>query len=117
MVAIMKRNFMPTFEKFWKWLQKNDSLIENLGGEGQFEINASGNNGVCTPQSSMKRNPFTEDQAKKVWKRFRELSLNERLTAGRYVKGPRPHNWADCPNRNCSPWIAAAIRNFLISRI
>jgi hypothetical protein len=103
---------MPTFEQFWKWLQKNGGLIKNLGGRRHFEIKVSGKTGVCTPQISMKEHPFTEDQAKKVWKRFRELQLNERLMAGRYVDP----NWKSS-NRTCSPWIAAAIRNFLISRI
>jgi hypothetical protein len=103
---------MLTFEKFWKWLQKNSGLIKNLGGRGRFEINVSANIGICIPQSSMRRHSFTKDQAKQVWKHFLELPLNERLMAGRYVDP----NWKSS-NRTCSPWIAAAIRNFLISRI
>jgi hypothetical protein len=103
----------PTFEQIWKWLQTNDGLIENLGGRGEFEISVSGNNGVCTPQRTMNPHQFTKDQAKQVWERFRKLPFNKRLKAGQYVDP----NWPQCPNRNCSPWIAAAIRDFLISRI
>jgi hypothetical protein len=107
----------PTFKQFWKWLQTNDGPIENLGGQGEFEISVSGNNGVCTPQRTMNPHQFTKDQAKQVWERFRQLPVVEKLMAGRYVDGKRAHNWNPCPNRRCCPWIAAAIRDFLISRI
>jgi hypothetical protein len=107
----------PTFEQFWKWLQEIEGLggclIKNLGGRGKFKINVSGNEGTCTPQSKGNCHPFTKDHAKQVWERFRELPVNERLMAGRYV----PPIWEQCPNIICSPWIAAAIRDFLVSRI
>ena len=105
------------FNAFWKWLQKNGGTngypTKNLGGRGKFKIKASENNGTCTPQSSGKSYPFTKDQAEKVWGQFRNLPLNEKLMAGRYVD-PK---WPQCPNRICSPWIAASIRDFLISQI
>jgi hypothetical protein len=111
----------PTFEQFWKWLQEIEGLggclIKNLGGRGKFKINVSGNEGTCTPQSKGNCHPFTKDHAKQVWERFRKLPIDEKLMAGRYVDGERAHNFNPCPNRYCSPWIAAAIRHFLISRI
>ena len=111
-----------TFEQFWNRLLKHSSkggiLIENLGGKGKFKISVSATNGVCIPQSTNKIHWFTKVQAKQVWERFHKLQpTNQHLMAGRYVDGKYPHNWNPCPNRTCSPWIAAAIRDFLITRI
>jgi hypothetical protein len=111
----------PTFEKFWRRLLKHSHkggiLIENLGKKKEqkkFKISVSVTNGVCIPQATNKIHWFTKVQAKQVWKRFHVLQpTNQHLMAGRYVDGKRPHNWNPCPNRSCSPWIAAAIRDFL----
>jgi len=116
------KDFMkPTFEKFWKWLLKHSGkggiLIGNLGGKGKFKISVSATNGVCIPQSTNQIHWFTKVQAKQVWKRFHGLQpTNQHLMAGRYVDGKRPHNWNPCPNRSCSPWIAAAIRDFFAGK-
>ena len=111
----------PTFEKFWKWLLKHSRkggiLIENLGKkkkQKKFKISVSATSGVCIPQDTTDIHWFTKTQAEKVWERFHGLQpKNQHLDAGRYVGGGRSCNWNPCPNQTCSPWIAAAIRDFL----
>jgi hypothetical protein len=59
-----------TFEDFWGWLRKNPRRVKNLGGNAEFEIKVLENDGVCIPQSTLKKHSFNINQAKKIWVRF-----------------------------------------------
>jgi hypothetical protein len=111
------------FGDFWVWLRRTKRAIQNLGGRKYngkpraFTIRAGENGGACTPRSTGKEHSFTKDQAKAVWDLYQSLLTGERHDAGRYVDGPKKHNWNPCPQpRYCNPWIAAAIRDFLSGR-
>ena len=86
------------FNTFWKWLCKNQRTIQNLGGR---------------KYKGKRTSPFTQQQANQVWQRYQRLPGNEKRMAGRYVDGLKKHNWNPCPNRKCSPYLAAAIQDFL----
>jgi hypothetical protein len=107
------------FNTFWKWLCKNQRTIQNLGGrkyKGKprcFKIKAGKSSGTATPLSTKRTSPFTQQQANQVWQRYQRLPGNEKRMAGRYVDGLKKHNWNPCPNRKCSPYLAAAIQDFL----
>jgi hypothetical protein len=98
------------FNNFWKWLSQKERAVETLGRRRKFKIQASGDAGTII-SSTGRTHHFSKQVASEVWDRYRELGEDQHR-AGRYVDGPRDYNWNPCPNRTCSPWIAAAIRNF-----
>jgi len=110
------------FKVFWKWLLKRHRVIKNLGGQIKsvkpriFCIEADKDGGICIPQATGKKHPFSKKTAKKVWERYLALlalNADEHLIPGRYVNGKKSHNWNPCPQPPCcNPWIAAAIRDF-----
>lgn len=110
------------FDAFWKWLCKKQRLIKNLGGQTKsvkpriFCIEADKDGGICIPQATGNKHPFSKKTAEKVWGRYRLLfETAEHLMAGRYVNGNQPHNWNPCPQPPfCNPYIAAAIRDFSV---
>lgn len=54
-------------------------------------------------------NRFTEDQARNVWERYHELPEEKRHDSTEYALG----DWGRNRNKNCDPWLAALIRDFL----
>ena len=104
------------FDTFWEWLLHHNGFFKNLGGSGVFEVETTNAAGDCTPQSTKKSHSFSKDDAKQTWDRYWSLPAKQRHMAGRYVDGPKPHNWNPCPNRYCCPWIAAIIRDFLANQ-
>jgi hypothetical protein len=100
-----------SFNNFWIWLCERERGIETLGRRREFKIQASENTGTII-SSKGRTHYFSKRIANEVWKRYRDLGEDQHR-AGRYVDGPRDdYNWNPCPHRTCSPWIAAAIRDF-----
>jgi hypothetical protein len=99
------------FNNFWKWLCRQKRRIETLGRRRKFKIQAANDAGTIISSKS-RIHHFSKRIANEVWNRYRNLGEDQHR-AGRYVDGPRvDYNWNPCPHRFCSPWIAAAIRDF-----
>jgi len=99
------------FNDFWIWLCARKRSIKTLGGKRRFKIRSAGDVGTIV-YSTGRTHHFSKDTASRVCGRFQTFPDDKKLRAGRYVDGKRDHNWNPCPNRYCSPWIAAAIRDF-----
>jgi len=98
------------FNDFWKWLCKRERLIQNLGKRGQFKIRARCCCGYCCPQAKKSSvHLFCKHEAQIVWDYYQKLLMPQQGMAGHYT-APKMKS---CPNQTCSPWIAAAIRDFL----
>ncbi len=100
-----------TFNGFWRWLCRQTRRIETLGGKSEFRIQAKDNKGTIV-SSKGRKHRFSRVIARQVWGRYQKLNRHEKLRAGHYVDGPRDQHWNPCPSRFCSPWLAAAIRDF-----
>jgi len=100
----------PKFDKFWEWLQKQPHTCQTLGYRGEFSIEAHGDKGVIIPASTGTENLYNKSQAQIVWKRYHELTSDKKYEAQQYALV----FFAECPNKVCSPWIAASIRDFFV---
>jgi hypothetical protein len=111
-LAARSKDRLMNFESFWKWLCLRKRVVRTVGYRSRFSVIAAGCEGAARPFSTNREHQFTLRDAKAVWRRYRRLPPAERFMAGRYVDGPRAHNWNPCPNRYACPWLAAAIRDF-----
>ncbi|MGH7952109.1 MAG: alpha-isopropylmalate synthase regulatory domain-containing protein, partial [Limisphaerales bacterium] len=108
----IKKGLAEYFDYFWEWLKKEKRICRNLDERKkqprEFSIEVIGEKGAIIPSATKNRNEFNKIQAQAVWNRFHELPSDKKYEAQQYA----PQCWSGCLNINCSPWIAAAIRDF-----
>jgi len=134
-----EKNSMPTFDNFWNWLTNlpPNHQILNLGEKNlHCTIVINNDGGQITPNGG-KTHRFSRQDALLTWTRFHGLRQAEKYFAKKSKHYPRfdpfdkyrpflmtssfahpvglIQNWHHSPNRNCCPWIAAAIKAFCIS--
>ena len=108
----IKKGLAEYFDHFWNWLQKEKRVLRNLDERKKqprkFSIEVKGDKGVVIPLATNKENEFNKIQAQAVWARYQELQADQKHQASQYTD----KKWDGCLDRICSPWIAAAIRDF-----